>query len=122
MKLNLNQPITKTKTISMIRFHRASQIVGICRNGERMKCSKEEMNDVGLLLDASMVIDESGLIKAVDTEENLSQQDWYRNASFTHDIPMSGKCLIPGFVDGHTHPCWAGDRVHEFELKLAGVP
>lgn len=26
-----------------------------------------------------------------------------------------------GFVDGHTHPIWAGDRVHEFAMKLAGA-
>ncbi len=26
-----------------------------------------------------------------------------------------------GFVDGHTHPVWAGDRVHEFAMKLAGA-
>ncbi len=26
-----------------------------------------------------------------------------------------------GLVDGHTHPVWAGDRVHEFAMKLAGA-
>lgn len=26
-----------------------------------------------------------------------------------------------GFVDGHTHPIWSGDRVHEFALKLSGA-
>jgi len=26
-----------------------------------------------------------------------------------------------GFVDGHTHPVWSGDRVHEFAMKLAGA-
>ena len=29
--------------------------------------------------------------------------------------------MIPGLVDGHTHPVWAGDRVHEFAMKLAGA-
>jgi hypothetical protein len=28
---------------------------------------------------------------------------------------------MPGLIDGHTHPVWAGDRVHEFEMKLAGA-
>jgi imidazolonepropionase len=28
---------------------------------------------------------------------------------------------MPGFVDGHTHPVWLGDRVHEFAMKLAGA-
>lgn len=29
--------------------------------------------------------------------------------------------VVPGFVDGHTHPVWSGDRVHEFAMKLAGA-
>ena len=28
---------------------------------------------------------------------------------------------ILGLIDGHTHPVWAGDRVHEFAMKLAGA-
>jgi imidazolonepropionase len=28
---------------------------------------------------------------------------------------------VPGLVDGHTHPVWAGDRVAEFAMKLAGA-
>ena len=27
---------------------------------------------------------------------------------------------MPGFVDCHTHACWAGDRLDEWEMKLAG--
>ena len=34
-----------------------------------------------------------------------------------HEITLFG----PGLVDGHTHPVWAGDRVHEFAMKLAGA-
>ncbi len=29
--------------------------------------------------------------------------------------------MVPGLVDGHTHPVWAGDRVAEFAMKLAGA-
>lgn len=31
-----------------------------------------------------------------------------------------GRVLLPGFVDAHTHAMFAGDRLHEFELALAG--
>ncbi len=33
-------------------------------------------------------------------------------------IDVTGKVVIPGLVDGHTHPVWDGDRVHEFALKV----
>ena len=35
-------------------------------------------------------------------------------------IDARGCVLLPGFVDCHTHACWAGDRLDEWEMKLAG--
>ena len=35
-------------------------------------------------------------------------------------IDADGRVLLPGFIDAHTHALWAGDRLAEFELKLAG--
>lgn len=37
-------------------------------------------------------------------------------------IDAMGRVLLPGFVDCHTHACWAGDRLDEWEMKLRGVP
>ncbi len=35
-------------------------------------------------------------------------------------IDANGRLLTPGFVDCHTHACWAGDRLDEWDLKMAG--
>jgi imidazolonepropionase len=32
-----------------------------------------------------------------------------------------GRLLTPGLIDCHTHLVWAGNRAHEFELRLAGA-
>lgn len=37
-------------------------------------------------------------------------------------LDARGRVLIPAFVDPHTHACFAGDRLHEWGQKLAGVP
>ncbi|MBI2814702.1 MAG: imidazolonepropionase [Opitutae bacterium] len=37
-------------------------------------------------------------------------------------IEAQGRVLLPGFVDCHTHACWAGDRLGEWEQRLRGVP
>jgi len=37
-------------------------------------------------------------------------------------IEANGRVLMPGFVDCHTHACWAGDRLDEWEMKRRGVP
>ncbi|NKQ34392.1 MAG: imidazolonepropionase, partial [Chloroflexi bacterium] len=36
-------------------------------------------------------------------------------------VDADGRCLIPGFVDPHTHIPWMGDRAGEFEQRLAGA-
>jgi imidazolonepropionase len=37
-------------------------------------------------------------------------------------IDAGGRCVIPGFVDSHTHLVFAGDRGDEFAARMAGAP
>ncbi len=39
----------------------------------------------------------------------------------TNRIALDGRCITPGLIDCHTHLVYAGDRAHEFELRLAGA-
>jgi len=36
-------------------------------------------------------------------------------------IEADGRVVMPGFVDCHTHACWAGDRLDDWEKLLSGV-
>jgi imidazolonepropionase len=43
-------------------------------------------------------------------------------ASADSALDATGRCVIPGFVDSHTHLVFAGDRAQEFAVRMAGRP
>ncbi|XP_013881303.1 putative imidazolonepropionase [Austrofundulus limnaeus] len=96
----------------------AKQVVLICNNGEKY-LTRHGMNGLCVIENGSIVIGSDGLIKAVGPAETIRAQ--YSDASFERVIDAADMCVLPGLVDAHTHPVWAGDRVHEFAMKLAGA-
>jgi imidazolonepropionase len=61
---------------------------------------------------------ENGRIAFAGTEADYVRAWSGRRAD--HSIDASGCSLIPGLVDAHTHPVWAGDRGPEIGRRLAG--
>ncbi|XP_039996852.1 probable imidazolonepropionase [Xiphias gladius] len=96
----------------------ARQVVLVCDGGEKY-LTKPGMQNLCVIENGSIVIGSDGLIKAVGPAETIRAQ--YSEATFDKVIDATGMCVLPGLVDAHTHPVWAGDRVHEFAMKLAGA-
>ena len=71
--------------------------------------------DAGVVTDGALAIDE-GVIVAVGETAALRQHFRART-----ELDVTGKVLCPGFVDCHTHLVFGGERVAEFERKLAGA-
>jgi imidazolonepropionase len=68
---------------------------------------------LGILNDAALV--------AVDGHVAwLGPNSQCPDADRVHDV--AGACLLPGFVDSHAHPIFAGDRASEFAARMAGRP
>jgi imidazolonepropionase len=67
------------------------------------------------LIRAGAVLIRDGLIAAVGTTRELRQA--YPNEPA---IDATGRAILPGLVDPHTHALWAGDRAAEFEQRLQG--
>jgi len=61
---------------------------------------------------------DDGVLVFVGTDADYRRKYGARPADVTVDA--TGKTLLPGLVDAHTHPVWAGDRGEEIGRRLAG--
>lgn len=57
-----------------------------------------------------------GLIADIGYDDVMELK--YKDHIVEQIIDASGRTVLPGLVDAHTHPVWAGDRVHEFSMKV----
>ena len=65
---------------------------------------------LGLVRDAALVV-EAGRVAAVEPA----------GAHGDVRLDAAGRCVIPGFVDSHTHLVFAGDRADEFAARMDGA-
>lgn len=80
---------------------------------------QDEMSDLGII-EIGHILVRNGNI--VHVGEGIPDEDLINE---NEDIPVvdaSGRIVMPTFVDCHTHSCWAGSRLDEFEMGLRGVP
>jgi imidazolonepropionase len=73
------------------------------------------MRDVGEIRNGAIVFDD--VIRWIGPS---SEVDAHLDAD-TELVDCSGKTVMPGFVDSHTHMVFAGSRSHEFARRLAGA-
>jgi imidazolonepropionase len=66
---------------------------------------------LGIVRDAALVIDGEEVAAIERSGVTADEQ-----------IDVAGRCVIPGFVDSHTHLVFAGDRADEFAARMAGRP
>ncbi len=73
------------------------------------------LGDLGLIADGALAV-AGGRVVAAGPSAALRAR--FRAAE---SIDAAGRCILPGFVDPHTHLPWQGDRAAEFEQRLAGA-
>jgi len=116
MSSNQNRPYR-------LLIEQASQLVTITSDPSlRLKKGKDQ-NSIQIIENGSMIVGQNGTIVAIGTHEDLLQEHPFikDHSQFETVINARGKSVVPGLVDGHTHPVWSGDRTHEFSMKLSGA-
>jgi imidazolonepropionase len=68
---------------------------------------------LGRVTDAAVVVDD-GRVAWVGASAQVPATD--------ERVDVGGRCVVPGFVDSHSHLVFAGDRADEFAARMAGRP
>ena len=74
----------------------------------------EEMKDTGKIEKGALAVKDGEIIEVGDSQELDSRYEADRV------VKASGKTVIPGFVDPHTHLVFAGSREDELQMKIEG--
>src|SRR5207302_5162465 len=99
------------KTLAVIN---CSQLVTL--GGARRPRTGGDLRQLSIIEDGAMLIC-GDRIEAVGRRreiESLIPED-------CETIDAGGRVVMPGFVDAHTHPVFAGSRAHEFEERAGGA-
>jgi imidazolonepropionase len=92
----------------------ASQVVTVA--GPPRPRTGAEMRELGIVTNGAVLV-RDGRIAVVGARAEI-------DALLTNDVEIidaGGRIVLPGFVDAHTHPVFAGNRADEFEQRASGV-
>ena len=74
------------------------------------------MRDLGVMDRADVLVEGDSISAVAPSDPGIRL---LRSAEV--EIDAKGRVLMPALVDCHTHACWAGSRIDEWEQKLAGA-
>ncbi len=77
---------------------------------------KEEMRELSILQDGAVYIEDGRVREVGDTRDVLRVRGDVKDV-----IDATGKVVLPGFVDAHTHAAFAGSRHGELAWKAEGL-
>ncbi|HEX5736066.1 MAG TPA: imidazolonepropionase [Blastocatellia bacterium] len=92
----------------------ASQLVTLA-GPARARIGKE-MRDLQVIEDGAVLV-RGEQIAIVGSSEDVERQA----SNEARRIEALGRVVMPGFVDAHTHPVWAGTRADEYEMRAEGL-
>src|SRR5205823_4822991 len=75
-----------------------------------------ELSELSIIPEGGMLVLDGAII-ATGPSDIIEKQ----MSSDTEVVDATGRVVLPGFVDAHAHPVFAGSRVDEFEMRARGA-
>jgi imidazolonepropionase len=80
-----------------------------------------DLKELGIVENGA-VLSLGGKIVSVGTVRDALRDSWLKkHRKGMHEIDCTGKVVLPGFVDSHTHPVFASPRLVDFEKRIEGA-
>lgn len=80
-----------------------------------------ELSELGIIEDGA-VLCVGGKITSVGPTNAALRDSWIKkHRKKIQEIDCTGKVVLPGFVDAHTHPAFMKPRLVDFEKRIAGA-
>lgn len=102
----------RDKNVGNVYIHNIGQLVTMAGSP---RCGASEMGNIGIVEGPAVLVIQEGLVTYAGPEEGAPAI-----STGEERIDAKGGCVIPGFVDSHTHLVFGGFREDEFQWRLAG--
>lgn len=99
-------------------FYNISSLVQISNSQQQYKVG-EDMRNINEINNGAILFDEK--ILWVGKSEEVADFINKNKLEISQSVDLSGKTLIPGFTDPHTHIIFGGNRSNEFARRLEGA-
>jgi len=91
-------------------IHNTSQLLTLVGGPQR----RHRLGELGIIEDGAVAINGDQIVETGISKDLLAR---YPDCEA---LDASGRVVMPGFVDPHTHLVWVGDRAEEFSIRLQG--
>jgi imidazolonepropionase len=104
---------------SLLLLSNITQLVTVAGNGQPRRGNK--LSEIGLVRDGAVLCGDGEII-ACGKQLDVMQDAKLKSArGAVEEIDCTGRTVIPGFVDAHTHPAFMWPRLVDFEKRIEGA-
>jgi imidazolonepropionase len=80
-----------------------------------------DLKELGIIEDGAVLCLGGKIVSVGKTKDALRDPWLKKNRKKTTEIDCTGKVVLPGFVDSHTHPVFVNPRLVDFEKRIEGA-